>query len=238
MSGYRPYVQARLIDVDKTYVRGDHDIRTRTPPIRATSIVARARTEEGKTLLRRSVAYGITAFYNREGYVPTRAEAKAAGIRLVPDWIVLIRELGLCPRRRITEKDVLGEFRRIYERDGLVTIEALQRAKLLTGNEDRYPRVCIPAMRNKYGASPKNYGPLLDSMGIPHDLRSRENRRVDEDLKAWILHLEAGKRPIDDMKLYQRISRRGFRAYSDAVTELRKREIDNWRQDGRSKHHR
>jgi hypothetical protein len=200
---------------DKWYVRGKWSLKDKAS-IGNMNGLNREAKKLGRDLHREFIERKIIEFYRKHQYTPTQRELVAAGGKKHPKWGEVVRGTGLCPAQRSTVDDIRGELRRIHERDGVITLELLQRARL-AGKRQGVRR----ALHANYGTTHSAYRKLLDELGLPHDLQTKNERRKVDELRAWVTHLESGGKKLES-PLYQRMLNRGFRKYEDAVRELRR----------------
>ena len=85
----------------------------------------------------------ILKFYNENLYTPSAVEMLGRK-GSVANWLKLVRSAGLCPRNYSTEQDLVGELKRIHQRDGTVTTSALKKAKIFRklGWAKQFARLC------------------------------------------------------------------------------------------------
>jgi len=151
----------------------------------------------------------ILEFYEKKGYTPQQLDL---GKTSVANWTGLIREVGLCPRTGASLEDLKGEIQRIYDRDGIVTWDALSRAKIRKRNQL---------------STPAQLRGILDEMGLLHRAYSARRREIDlvllKVLRAYVTTIENGGNRTGFHR-YSYLRKKGLHNYGEAVRELRRLE--------------
>jgi hypothetical protein len=212
----KAYDNLASMSPDKWYVRGKHSICNVRPRKSLSAQTKRSRDmgrEDTKKLLIRE----IVDFYEEHECAPRKFQISTPAGRCRLGWEETLREAGLCPNRDATVEDIKGELRRIHKRYGVVKFEHLRKANIASGR--RQPS--RDAWKKEYGYALKSFGPVLDEMGIPHDLSTVHEERFLTNLQEWVVHLESGK-PRLESPHYARMGCRKLLRYEDAVRELRR----------------
>lgn len=191
--------------MDCWFARGKHEPRE----VIATHLAALTKSKAGHD--RSYDDYykaAIRSFYDKHHYSPT---PKDIGKQYVHGWRGLVRAAGLCPRVGATRDEIVAEVERIGAREGFVTWELLQKAKI--------------SRRPLFASGRKSAKDLCDSLGIPCDVRAepqRESFRLKgERIKEWVRFLETGQ-PKSKHPWYSWAQTGGLLDYGQALAAMRR----------------
>lgn len=153
----------------------------------------------------------IQKFYNEHHYTPHPKEIGTTKLaHSGGKWAGYIRELGLCPRIKATEKELIEEIRRIELRDGQVTYEGLQRAMISRrlGWSAEFRRLC-------------------EKHKIKYHLQAEASQKEQlrllciDNIRKYLAHIDSG-RPRTNSSHYSFMQKRGIIEYGAAASYLYK----------------